>query len=88
MPPGDDKTIVGGVPTLDLPTTTTDAAPAAGSASASNIAAAEPAVAMEPMSGTGSVGLLGVVAGVCVIGVAAGAIRAFVSQRASRATIA
>jgi hypothetical protein len=87
MPPGEDKTIVGGVPTLDLPTTTA-AAPAAGSASASNVTAAESAVAMEPVSGTGSVGLLGVVAGICVIGVAAGAIRAFVSERASRATIA
>jgi hypothetical protein len=87
MPPGDDKKIVGGVPTLELPTTT-DAAPAAESASASAVAAAEPVAAMEPMSEQGSVGLLGVVAGICVIGVAAGAIRAIVSQRASRTTIA
>ncbi|HET6532901.1 MAG TPA: hypothetical protein VFH03_20115 [Actinoplanes sp.] len=87
MPPGDDKTVVGGVPTLDLPTTT-QAAPAVGTAGPSSVAAAEPAVAMEPVSGNGSVGLLGLVAGICVIGVAAGAIRAFVSERASRTTIA
>ena len=87
MPPGDDKTIVGGVPTLELPTTTY-AAPAAESAPASAVAAAEPVAAMEPMREHGSVGLLGAVAGICVIGVAVGAIRAIVSQRASRTTIA
>jgi len=87
MPPGDDKTIVAGVPTLDLPTTS-DAAPAAVSTTPTETAAAEPVAAMRPMSRTGSVGLLGAVAGICVVGVAIGAIRAFVSQRASRATIA
>lgn len=87
MPPGDDKTIVGGVPTLDLPSAT-DAGPATPSARLSEVAAAEPVAAMEPLADQGSVGLLGVVAGVCVIGVAAGAIRAIVSQRASRARIA
>jgi hypothetical protein len=87
MPPGDDKTIVAGVPTLDLPTTS-DAAPAVAAAPTTESAAAEPVAAMEPMSRTGSVGLLGAVAGICVVGVAVGAIRAFVSQRASRTTIA
>jgi hypothetical protein len=88
MPPGDSKTIVGGVPTLDL-TSTTAAAPAAVSVRPSEVAAAEPVAAMEPIAGSnGSVGLLGAVAGICVIGVAAGAIRAIVSQRASRTTIA
>lgn len=87
MPPGDDKTIVAGVPTLDLPTTS-DAAPAAVSTPLTETAAAEPVAAMQPMSRTGSVGLLGAVAGICVVGVAVGAIRAIVSQRASRATIA
>lgn len=87
MPPGDDKTIVAGVPTLDLPTTS-DAAPAAVSTPPAETAAAEPVAAMRPMSRTGSVGLLGAVAGICVVGVAIGAIRAIVSQRASRASIA
>jgi hypothetical protein len=87
MPPGDDKTIVAGVPTLDLPTTS-DAAPAAVSVPPTESAAAEPVAAMQPMSRTGSVGLLGAVAGICVVGVAIGVIRAIVSQRASRAAIA
>jgi len=86
MPPGDDKTIVGGVPTLTLPTTT-DAAPAAAGLP-SMAAAAEPVAAMEPLPENGSVGLLGAVAGICVVGVAVGAIRAIVSQRASRTPIA
>jgi hypothetical protein len=86
MPPGNDKTIVGGVPTLTLPTTT-DAAPIAPAASPSDVAAAEPVAAMEPMAGRGPIGLLAVVASVCVVGVAVSAIRAFVSERASRATV-
>ena len=87
MPPGDNKTIVGGVPTLELPATSdavTLAAPPA-----SEVVAAEPVAATGPMNRSGgSVGLLGVVAAICAIGVAAGAIRAIVSQRASRANIA
>jgi hypothetical protein len=46
------------------------------------LAAAEPAGPMKPMSESGPIGLLAVTAFVCVIGVAVGAIRAFVSQRA------
>jgi hypothetical protein len=87
MPPGDRKTVVGGVATLDLPSTT-DAAPAAPAASPSNMAAAEPVAAMAPMRDGGPIGLLAVVAMVCAVGVAAGAIRAIASERASRATIA
>jgi hypothetical protein len=87
MPPGSRKTIVGGVPTLDLPPTTTDAAPAA-AVPPSNMAAAEPVAAMEPMRDGGPIGLLAVVAVVCAVGVATGAIRAIASERASRATIA
>jgi hypothetical protein len=43
---------------------------------------------MEPMSESGPIGLLALTAIVCVIVVAAGAIRAIVSQRASRTRIA
>lgn len=88
MPPGDEKTIVAGVPTLTLPTTTEAGSAAAGLPPTTVAAAAEPVASMEPIGQNGSVGLLGVVAGICVIGVAAGAIRAIVSQRASRTTIA
>jgi hypothetical protein len=102
MPPGDDKTIVGGVPTLELPSPAvpssavpSSSVPSSSVSAASELssavpvsAAAEPVATMEPMRGTGSVGLLGVVAGVCVIGVAVGAIRAIVSQRASRTNMA
>jgi hypothetical protein len=87
MPPGDRRTIVGGGPSLTLPSTT-DAAPAAPAVPPTTIAAAEPVAAMEPMSEGGPIGLLAVVAGVCVVGVAAGAIRAFAAERASRATMA
>lgn len=87
MPPGDRRTVVGGVPTVILPSTT-DAAPAAPTLPPTTIAAAEPVAAMEPMRDGGPIGLLAAVAMVCVIGVAVGAIRAIVSQRASRASVA
>lgn len=87
MPPGDRKTVVSGVPTLDL-LPTTDAAPAVAAAPSSDMAAAEPVAAMEPMSDDGPIGLLAVIASICAVGVAVGAIRAFASERASRATIA
>jgi hypothetical protein len=86
MPPGDHKTLVTDVPSVELPEATTAQAGAA--AGATDIAAAEPVAAMEPMSPDQPIGLLAVVAAVCVVGVSVGAIRAFVSQRASRATIA
>jgi hypothetical protein len=87
MPPGDDKTLVGGVPTIGL-SEPAGPAPAAPAAPSSDIAAAEPVAAMKPMSEQSSVGLLAVIASVCVLGVAVGAIRAIVSQRASRTRIA
>jgi hypothetical protein len=87
MPPGDARTIVSGVPTLDLPPPI-EPAPAAPAASSSDIAAAEPVATMEPMPDDGPVGLLAAVAIVCVLGVAVGAIRAIVSQRASRTSTA
>lgn len=83
MPPGDGKAIVSGVPTLDLPPPA-EPAPVAPAATTSDIAAAEPVAAMEPMPDEGPAGLLAAVAIVCVLGVAVGAIRAIVSQRASR----
>lgn len=47
--------------------------------------AAEPLAAIDPVPERGSNGLLALVATVCVIGVSAGAIRAILAQRASRA---
>jgi hypothetical protein len=88
MPPGDDKAILPGVPTLDPPLTMTEAAPAVPAAPPSEIVAAEPVAAMEPLSASRPIGLLALIASVCVVGVAVGAIRAIVSQRASRASVA
>ena len=87
MPPGADKAVVPAVPSMDLsqPTGVTPAAPAVPT---TEIAAAEPVAAMEPMSPERPIGLLALVAAVCVVGVGVGAIRAFAAQRASRATIA
>ncbi len=86
MPPGDRKTVVAGVPTIDLPSTA-GMAPAAPAEPPTHVAAAEPVASMAPME-DGPIGLLAVVAAVCAVGVAVGAIRAFASERASRATIA
>jgi hypothetical protein len=87
MPPGDHKTVVSGVPTMDLSSAAAPA-PAAPTSPPPTVAVAEPVAAMEPMSKNGQIGLLALIAMVCVTGVSVGAIRAFVSQRASRATIA
>jgi hypothetical protein len=87
MPPGDHKAIVPAVPTIGL-SQVTDSAPAIAAASAADVAGAEPVASMEPMSQSGPIGLLALTAIVCVIGVAAGTIRAIVSQRASRTRIA
>ncbi|HET9142224.1 MAG TPA: hypothetical protein VFO68_22850, partial [Actinophytocola sp.] len=51
--------------------------------------AAEPlASSVEPVSDDGPIGLLAVIAIVCVLGVSAGAIRAILSQRAYRSSFA
>jgi hypothetical protein len=50
--------------------------------------AAEPLASVEPMSDDGPIGLLALIAIVCVLGVSAGAIRAILAQRASRAGFA
>jgi hypothetical protein len=88
MPPGDDKAILPGVPTVGL-SSGAQAEPPAAAAPSAEIAAAEPVASMRPMSsGSGRVGLLALIAAVCVLGVGIGAIRAIVSQRASRTKIA
>jgi hypothetical protein len=83
MPPGDSRAIVSGVPTLSLPTSGEAAA-----GPSTEVAAAEPVASMHPMPESGPSGLLALTAIVCALGVAIGAIRAFVSQRASRTKIA
>jgi hypothetical protein len=50
--------------------------------------AAEPMASVEPMTEEGPVGLLALIATVCVLGVSIGTIRAILAQRASRAGIA
>jgi hypothetical protein len=50
--------------------------------------AAEPMASVEPITKRGPVGLLGLLATVCVLGVSIGAIRAILAQRASRTGIA
>jgi hypothetical protein len=87
MPVGEQQTIVSGVPTLDLPTTS-EAAALPPDAPPSEIAAAEPVAEMRPMPESRPIGLLGVIAAVCALGVAVAAIRAFVSERASRSSVA
>jgi hypothetical protein len=87
MPPGDDKTILPGVPTLDLPSPTATV-PGIPAGPSSGIVAAEPVAAMRPLPESRPVGLLAVIATVSVLGVAIGVIRAIVSERASRATVA
>jgi hypothetical protein len=88
MPPGDSKAIVSGVPTLSLPSVTDDAAPAAASGPSSEVTSAEPVASLQPLTENRPNGLLALIAIVCSLGVAVGVIRAFVSQRASRTTIA
>ncbi|GAA2635848.1 hypothetical protein [Paractinoplanes durhamensis] len=88
MPPGDQKTLVTDVPQLDLEPVTQQAVPAAVSPPSTEIAAAEPVAATVPMRQSTPIGLLGLIAAVCVMGVGAAAIRAIVSQRANRANMA
>jgi hypothetical protein len=88
MPPGDDRTILPGVPTLDLPSPSSVDAPAIPAGPPSGLVAAEPVAAMRPLPESRPVGLLAVIAMVSVLGVAIGVIRAIVSQRASRASVA
>ncbi len=89
MPPGDEKKIVPGVPQLDVAPVTQEAVPpVAAPPAAPAAAAAEPVAAMKPMSDGGPIGLLALIAAVCVLGVGSAAIRAIVSQRANRVRMA
>jgi hypothetical protein len=88
MPPGDRKALIPGVPRLDLTPATQNAAPAAAAPPPTEIAAAEPVAVMAPIRETGPIGLLALIAAVCVMGVGAAAIRAIVSQRANRVKVA
>lgn len=88
MPPGDDRTNLPGVPKLDLPAPVTTAAPESPAGAPSGMVAAEPVAAMRPLPESQPIGLLAVIAMVCVLGVAIGVIRAMVSERASRASVA
>jgi hypothetical protein len=87
MPPGDDKALLPGVPTLGL-SQSAEPPPALAAAPPTDIAAAEPVATVESLPESRPAGLLALAAIVCVLGVAVGAIRAIVSQRASRTTIA
>ena len=87
MPPGEHKTLLPGVPSIGL-SQVTDPPPANSAVPSTQPAAAEPVAAIKPLPDTGRIGLLALIAIVCVLGVAAGVIRAFVSQRASRTKVA
>jgi hypothetical protein len=78
MPPGDSPRLGPGSAPADGP---------AGGPGSSGVAA-EPVAALEPVTETGPVGLLAIMATICVAGVTAGAIRAIASQRASRTKMA
>jgi hypothetical protein len=88
MPPGDEKTILPGVPSLELTPPETQAAPVVPVVPPTDVVAAEPVAAVRPMPESQPIGLLALIAGVSVAGVAVAAIRAIVSQRASRASVA
>jgi hypothetical protein len=80
-----------GVPGLELPSS--KAEPRAGAQPTTRLASspsalAEPVSTMRPLPVENRVGLLGVIAAVCVVGVAIAAIRSIVSQRANRRIVA
>lgn len=87
MPPGDKPALLAGVPQLD-PAQPATAGPAATGVPTTEIAAAEPVAAMEPMREQEPTGLLALIAAVCVLGVGTAAIRSIVSQRANRSKMA
>ena len=88
MPPGDRRALLPRVRGLAVEPATQQAAPAAPAAPPTEIAAAEPVAAMESVPESGPIGVLALIAAVCVMGVGAAAIRAIVSQRANRAKVA
>lgn len=100
MPPGDRKTILPATPAPSGNAADPAAQPAQASAptaegvpvmeatGSSGGTIAEPVAAVGPIREGRPIGLLGLTAMICVLGVATAAIRAIVSQRASRANIA
>jgi hypothetical protein len=79
-PAGSGQVPASGVPKLALPPV-----PAEPALAPSQVAAAEPVAAARPLPPERPIGLLALVAAVCVVGVGAAAIRAFNAQRAYRA---
>ncbi|MEU4621197.1 hypothetical protein AB0G04_14620 [Actinoplanes sp. NPDC023801] len=94
MPPGDRKAIVPPVPPQDRPvpsateTGADGALPVVETTEPGGFRAAEPVAAVGRIEDGHPLGLLGLTALVCVLGVATAAIRAIVSQRASRTNMA
>ena len=86
--PGVDKKRPPRVPKQAVTPPATAPASAAETLPSSPAAVAEPGVALGPLPPEQPIGLLALVASVCALGVGLGAIRAFVSQRAYRTTIA
>ncbi|MBW6438024.1 hypothetical protein KZ829_30260 [Actinoplanes hulinensis] len=93
MPPGDRRTILPDAVTAPRPPAREDVAPptmagagapATDTAGTGSFAAAEPIAAVGRIDEGHPLGLLGLTALVCVLGVATAAIRAIASQRASR----
>jgi hypothetical protein len=77
----DDRGIIGDG------TAAPDAAAVAG-ATGTESEAAEPMASVEPLTNRGPIGLLALIATVCVFGVSAGAMRVILAQRASRTAVA
>jgi hypothetical protein len=82
VPPGDDARPLPDVPTTEVPS------PTATAPSVAVAAAAEPVVELEPLTRGGGIGLLALMAAVCVTGVMAGAIRTIAAQRATPSNLA
>jgi hypothetical protein len=87
MPRGDAETVLPGVPGAGRPATPPETTPER-PAGPRTAAAAEPVAAKRPLPHSQSVGLLAVIAMVCVLGVTIAIIRAIVSERAYRANLA
>jgi hypothetical protein len=88
MPPGAKRALVPAVPQGDLAPAAADAAPAAPTVAPTEVAAAEQVATVEPMRDRAPVGLLALIAAVCILGVGTASIRAIVSQRANRSLMA
>jgi len=88
MPPGDERTVLRGVQVLEPTSSESQSALGDTALPPAYTVSAEPVATVRPMWPSRPIGMLALIATVCVAGVAAGAIRAIVSQRASRASVA